>query len=75
MNALMNPRFPRREFLARTATAAVLTALKPALVFGAQANSGIELGLIGCGGRGGWIADLFAQSGKYKFVACADGFM
>ena len=74
MKDIMNPRFPRRAFLAGAATATVLTALKPSLVFGAEANSKIELGLIGCGGRGKWIADLFAETGLYKFVACADYF-
>lgn len=68
----MNHRLPRRAFLAGTATATVLTALKPSLAFGAEANSKIEIGLIGCGGRGKWIADLFAESGLYQFVACAD---
>jgi len=65
---------PRRSFLAGTATATVLTALKPSLVFGAQANSKIELGLIGCGGRGSWLVPLFEETGLYKFVACADYF-
>ena len=30
--------------------------------------------MIGCGGRGTWIADLFARTGQYQFVACADYF-
>lgn len=64
-------RMGRRGFLAGTAATA-FTILKPELVQGAAANSKIELGLIGCGGRGGWIADLFAKHGGYKFVACAD---
>ena len=34
----------------------------------------ITLGLIGCGGRGNWIADLFNQHGGYQFVATADYF-
>lgn len=74
MKDTMNPRFPRRAFLAGAATATVLTALKPSLIFGAEANSKIELGLIGCGGRGKWIANLFDETGLYKFVACADYF-
>jgi myo-inositol 2-dehydrogenase / D-chiro-inositol 1-dehydrogenase len=66
---------PRRSFLAGTAAAASLTLIKPATVFGATANSVLEVGLIGCGGRGSWIANLFkAQSDKYRFVACADYF-
>src|ERR1022692_3780646 len=65
---------PRRAFLASAATATAITVLKPSIVFGAEANSSLEIGLIGCGGRGSWIADLFAKSGSYRFVACADYF-
>ena len=68
------PQIPRRAFLASAATATAVTALKPSLVFGAEANSLLEIGLIGCGGRGSWIANLFADSGKYRLVACADYF-
>ena len=73
----MNPNsrpLPRRTFLASAAAATTFTVLKPATVFGAAANSQLAIGLIGCGGRGGWIADLFASSGKYRFVAVADYF-
>jgi len=74
----MNNNFPapvsRRTFIATTAAAGTLTLLQPSTAFGAEANTTIELGLIGCGGRGKWIAELFAQSGQYKFVACADYF-
>ncbi len=70
----MNPRLPRRAFLTGAAATTLLTMLKPSLVFGGEANSKIELGLIGCGGRGKWIADLFAETGRYQFVACADYF-
>ena len=63
----------RRTFLAG-AGAAAFTIVKPSLVRGSEANSTIELGLIGCGGRGMWIADLFQKHGKYKFVAGADYF-
>src|SRR5450759_2530689 len=68
------PRIPRRAFLAGAVTATAVTVLKPSLVFGAEANSVLEIGLIGCGGRGSWIAKLFADTGKYRFVACADYF-
>ena len=74
MNTNTNPPMPRRAFLASAAAATTFTVLKPATVFGQSANSILEIGLIGCGGRGRWIADLFAQSGKYRFVACADYF-
>lgn len=68
------PRQPRRAFLASAAAVTTFTMMKPGLVFGAEANSSLEIGLIGFGGRGKWIADLFAQHGKYRFVACADYF-
>ena len=68
------PQIPRRAFLASAATATAITVLKPSLVFGAEANSVLEIGLIGCGGRGSWIAKLFADTGKYRLVACADYF-
>src|SRR5512137_1473930 len=69
-----HPQIRRRAFLASAATATAITVLKPSLVFGAEANSVLEIGLIGCGGRGSWIAKLFADSGKYRLVACADYF-
>lgn len=63
----------RRTFLAGAA-AATVTIVKPSLVRGTQANSTVEIGLIGCGGRGTWLMDLFANkdNGNYKFVAVAD---
>lgn len=63
----------RRAFLAGAAATA-MTLMKPGRVRGTEANSAIELGMVGCGGRGTWIARLFATSGKYRFVACADYF-
>lgn len=74
MNKITNPSLPRRAFLASAATATAFTVLKPATVFGADANSRLDIGLIGCGGRGSWIADLFVGTGKYRLAACADYF-
>lgn len=64
----------RRRFLASASAATTLTLLSPKTVFCASAQSTVNLGLIGCGGRGKWIADLFHQHGGYKFVAVADYF-
>lgn len=64
----------RRAFLAGTAAAAAFAIVRPAAVRGAEANSKIELGVVGCGGRGNWIANLFAQHGGYKVSAVADYF-
>ena len=63
----------RRTFMS-AAVAGAVVALEPSVVFGTRSNSKIELGLIGCGGRGNWIASLFNETGKYRFVACADYF-
>jgi predicted dehydrogenase len=63
----------RRDFLAGTG-AATFSLVTPAMARGSRANSVIRLGMIGCGGRGSWIANLFARTGQYQFVACADYF-
>jgi len=65
----------RRRFMANAGAAALsFTVVKPGLVRGAGANSKINLGLIGCGGRGTWIANLFKEHGGYNIVAVADYF-
>ncbi len=67
--------FSRRGFLAGSAALGLgLTIVKPELVAGTEANSKISLGLVGCGGRGNWIANLFQQHGGYQFVGTADYF-
>ncbi len=65
----------RRRFIAGAGAAALsFTVAKPEHVRGAGANSKVNLGLIGCGGRGTWIAELFKQHGGYNVVAVADYF-
>lgn len=66
----------RRSFLKSTALTSTtsLLLLPSKTVFGSTANSKIQLGLIGCGGRGQWIANLFIQDGQYAFTAAADYF-
>jgi myo-inositol 2-dehydrogenase/D-chiro-inositol 1-dehydrogenase len=76
--------FSRREFLNRaTGTVAALAVLKP-LIGMTQTNQPavkppaferkIKLGVIGLGGRGHWIADLFRQHGGYEMHAVCDYF-
>ena len=70
-----NPGIHRRHFLTGAGAAALsFSILKPELVFGAEANRKIDIGLIGCGGRGQWIANHFVQNGNYNLVAAADYF-
>ena len=70
-----SPDVTRRKFLASAGAAAVgLTILKPGLAAGAEANSKLDIGVIGCGGRGAWIAELLAKNGHYNVVGLADYF-
>jgi predicted dehydrogenase len=65
----------RRKFLAGAgATALGLTFLRPELLGAAEANSKIDIGIVGCGGRGAWIADCFVKHGNFNVVAIADYF-
>jgi myo-inositol 2-dehydrogenase/D-chiro-inositol 1-dehydrogenase len=65
----------RRQFVAGASAAALtFSIIKPQLVRGSQANSKISLGIIGCGGRGVWLADLCRQHGGYEIAAGADYF-
>ena len=65
----------RRQFIAGAGAATLsFSVMKPELVSGTQANSKITLGMIGCGGRGIWITDLFMKHGGYQVVAAADYF-
>jgi predicted dehydrogenase len=63
----------RRGFVAGVAALGAVV-VKPEMVRATTANSKITLGLIGCGGRGNWIANLFNQHGGYQFVGAADYF-
>lgn len=65
----------RRSFLAGTGASVVaFSVMDPRLVRGAEANSKINVGLIGCGGRGRWIAGLFNENGGYNLAAVSDYF-
>jgi len=63
----------RRAFLAGAA-AATLTLVKPGSARGAEANSRLELGILGPGGRGRWLCNLFQKSTPTKVVAASDYF-
>ncbi len=68
-------RITRRRFIAGAgATALSFTVIRTELVRGYGANSKVDLGIIGCGGRGTWIAELFKQHGGFNVVAAADYF-
>ena len=68
--------FSRREFVAVAGAAGVAAAVRPALGQDAAPFTGpkIKLGIIGCGGRGKFVANLFQKHGGYEIVALADYF-
>ena len=68
----------RRDFL-RTAGLATVGAstfslVKAGSVSGTEANSKIQFGFIGCGGRGNGDARSFARTGQCQIVAVSDYF-
>lgn len=70
-----NQRLTRRGFIAGAGAAALsFTVVKPEHVRGFNASSKVDLGIIGCGGRGTWITGLFNEHGGYNIVAVADYF-
>src|SRR6266540_476420 len=73
MEKKMADRTGRRDIL-KSGAAAGLLLLKPATVFGTQANSALEIGLIGCGNRGKFISGLFKEHVGARVVALADVF-
>lgn len=65
----------RRQFIARAGLGlASVSTLSQATAQGSAANSRLKLGLVGCGGRGQWILDLFLAHGGYEVVSVADYF-
>src|SRR5215472_7009993 len=64
----------RRSFLRTASTGGGLLLLKPQTVFGTPANSAVEIGIIGCGGRGNWIGGHFKEHTGARIVALADAF-
>ena len=73
----------RRQFLGGTLSAMASTPLLGAVAGLATAQEAkpavpqrkIKLGLVGCGGRGNWIANYFREHGGYEFHAVADYFL
>ena len=63
----------RRGFMAAGGVAALSLTIPASRGLYAAASK-VKLGIIGCGGRGSWIADLFAQHGGYNITAVHDYF-
>jgi predicted dehydrogenase len=65
----------RRKILTSSATLAAFSVVKPSVLRGTQANSRIEAGFVGLGGRGSLIAKMIAKNHRgYQLTALADYF-
>ncbi len=67
------PSLSRRGFLAG-ATASTFAMARTDLAPTAQPGEVIKVGVIGCGGRGSWIAPLFQAQSGYRIVSAGDYF-
>ncbi len=73
----MKPETTRRNFLSGATGAAAVSAftiVAPQLVRGAQANSQIAVGLIGCGNRGSYDASIVQADPRARVMALCDKF-
>jgi len=64
----------RRVFLKNTAAISAFTILKPATVFSYKANSAVQMGIIGCGGRGTAVISSISANTNTNIIAMADLF-
>ena len=68
----------RRDFITTTSTMAAMSSLRAtaqnAAPAAAPSGPKVKLGLIGCGGRGVWIANFFKEHGGFEVHAVGDYF-
>jgi myo-inositol 2-dehydrogenase/D-chiro-inositol 1-dehydrogenase len=69
-----NENIDRRGFLQAATGVAAFTILKPQTVRGAQANSAVRVGLLGCGGRGTTHIQTILKNTDARVFALADMF-
>ncbi len=74
MDEKKSKKISRRHFVKGAAAAAGLVIVKPQAVFGAQANSAPQIGVIGCGGRGRFVGKFFPEQTNAKIAAASDPF-
>lgn len=75
----MNPNRPnspihRRDFIKQVGVGSAVLGTAGLSARAADPGPRIRLGLIGCGGRSGWILNLFKKHGGYEIAALADYF-
>ncbi len=70
----MTDTMQRRRFLKHAGVLAGMSVLPARAIAGSEANSAVSLGLIGSGGRGQWIADIFTKQTNARITALHDLF-
>jgi len=60
--------------MASSASATAFALMDPALALGSEANSRVTAGVVGLGGRGGWIAEHVSKHAGFQVTAVADYF-
>jgi len=75
LNSVGSAGMNRRDFVksAGVVTAGLLL-VKPGIAFGTRANSTLQLGMIGCGGRGTAVSESFVNRAGVRISALADVF-
>ena len=64
----------RRTLITSAGAAAGITVLTSHSSLAQAAGRKIKVGFVGCGGRGGFVAEIFKENGGYEFAAAADYF-
>lgn len=73
MTSVSSDVWSRRDFVTATGAAGLMAAAMPSFAQDAPQRK-IKLGIVGCGGRGRWLANLFRKHGGYDVFAVADYF-
>lgn len=69
----MKSEFSRRRFLRQVGAAGLtFNIMKPSTALGSEANSKVEVGCIGLGGRGSMIAGMIQTHGGFRITSVAD---
>jgi predicted dehydrogenase len=64
----------RRDFIQNTAALSAVTIISPSVAFGSKANSAVQMGIIGCGGRGTGVISSMSEHTNINIIAIADLF-
>lgn len=64
----------RSTFIKSSGLISTVTVLSPSVAFGSKANSAVNMGIIGCGGRGTRVISIMSENANINILAMADLF-